>query len=88
MRSGPHDRVEDVNFKRWTYDQIAAQPDFSLDLWADVTDESQDSAVALPEPEVRVEEILMSVNSGLAQFAAVAAELGVELETQPALDAY
>ena len=75
------ERVEKVNFKRWTYDQISKRPDFNLDLWADVTDESQDAAVALPEPEVLVEEILMSVNAGLAQFAAVAAELGVELET-------
>jgi type I restriction enzyme M protein len=75
-----HERVEAENFKRWSYDEIKDRDGFNLDIWADVKDESLTDAASLPAPEVIAAEIIEEVSAGLAEFAAVAAELegGIE----------
>ena len=69
---GRHERVEAENFKRWTYDEIAARPGFNLDIWADVNDESLEDAATLPAPAVIAEEIVANLTTALEQFAVVA----------------
>jgi type I restriction enzyme M protein len=71
-----HKRVEAENFKRWTYEEIAARPGFNLDIWADVKDESLEDAANLPAPEVIAEEIVANLTTARESFAAVVAELG------------
>lgn len=70
-----HERAESENFKRWTYDAIAARPGFNLDIWADVNDESLEDAASLPAPAVIAEEIVANLTTALESFSAVAAEL-------------
>jgi type I restriction enzyme M protein len=68
-------RVETENFKRWTYDELAARPGFSLDIWADVVDESLLDPSSLPAPEVIAAQIVEDAAAGIEAFAAIAAEL-------------
>jgi type I restriction enzyme M protein len=68
-------RKETEQFKRWSYDELAARDGFNLDVWADVKDESLTDAESLPPPEVIAEEIVEHLSSALAQFEAVASEL-------------
>lgn len=70
-----HERVEAENFKRWSYAAIAERDGFNLDIWADVKDASLTDAASLPAPEVIAAEIIEEISAGLADFAAVAAEL-------------
>jgi type I restriction enzyme M protein len=68
-------REEGEQFKRWSYDELAARDGFNLDIWAEVKDESLTDADSLPPPEVIAEEIVEHLSSALAQFEAVASEL-------------
>jgi type I restriction enzyme M protein len=79
-----HERIEADNFKRWTYEEIAARTRFNLGIWADVKDESLEDAASLPAPEVIAEEIVANLTTARESFAAVVAELGgsVELESE------
>jgi type I restriction enzyme M protein len=70
-----HEREEAENFKRWTHDELAERPYFSLDVWASVVDHSLDDPEKLPAPSVLAEEIVATVSTALESFAAVAAEL-------------
>jgi type I restriction enzyme M protein len=72
-----HEREESEQFKRWTYEELAVRPGLNLDIWADVQDESLEDDANLPAPEILAEEIVESLTAALEQFAAVAAELGV-----------
>jgi hypothetical protein len=75
-----HKREEAENFRRWTYDDLDARPDFNLDIWASVEDKSLEEAANIPPPEVLAEEIITTVSAALNEFAVVAAEFGVELD--------
>jgi len=77
-----HERVEAENFKRWSYEEIAARPGFNLDLWADVNDDSLEDAASLPAPAVIAEEIVANLITALEQFATVVSELNGS-ETDP-----
>jgi type I restriction enzyme M protein len=68
-------RVEAENFKRWTYDELAARPAFNLDIWADVNNASLTDPASLPAPEVIAAQIIADAMAGIEAFAAVAAEL-------------
>ncbi len=69
------ERVESEQFKPWTYDEIAARPGFSLDLWASVKDASlTDGASLLPPAEIAAR-IVVRLGSALEWFESVAAEL-------------
>jgi type I restriction enzyme M protein len=75
-----HKREESENFRRWTYEELDARPDFSLDVWAYVEDKSLEEAAQIPPPEVLAEEIITTVSAALNEFATVAADFGVELD--------
>ena len=68
-------RTESEQFKRCTYDELAARPGFNLDIWADVKDESLSDPSSLPAPEVIAAQIVEDASAGIEAFAAVAAEL-------------
>jgi type I restriction enzyme M protein len=76
-----HTREESASFRRWRYEELEARPDFSLDVWAYVEDKSLEDGSQIAAPEVIAEEIITTVSAALEQFAAVAAEFGVELDT-------
>lgn len=63
------------NFKRYSYDELAARAGFNLDIWADVKDESLTDPSSLPAPEVIAAQIVEDARAGIAAFEAVAAEL-------------
>jgi type I restriction enzyme M protein len=69
-------REETEQFKRWRYEELAERDGLNLDVWADLKDESLTDAESLPPPEVIAEEIVEHLSSALAQFEAVASELG------------
>lgn len=79
-----HKREESESFRRWTYDELNARPDFNLDVWAHVEDKSLEDATQIPPPEVLAEEIITTVSAALSEFAAVAAEFGVDLDSDVA----
>jgi type I restriction enzyme M protein len=69
------ERAESEAFKPWRYDEIAARPGFSLDLWASVKDEnSANGAALLPPAEIAVQ-IVERLGSALQRFEVLAAEL-------------
>jgi type I restriction enzyme M protein len=70
-------RTESVNFKRYAFADIAAQPGYGLDLWADVEEEGIEDPADLPEPEVIAEEIAERLAGALAQFSELSASLRV-----------
>ena len=73
-----HEREPSERFKSWSYDQLAERTNFDLDIWADVKDESLTDASELEAPEVIAAEIIAEVEAGLALFAEISAELGVD----------
>jgi type I restriction enzyme M protein len=56
-------REESVNFKRWTYEELAERDGFNLDIWAEVKDESLADVENLPAPEVIADEIVEHLSS-------------------------
>ena len=72
-------RVESEAFKPWSYEEIAARPGFSLDVWASVQDESAASGADLPPAEIAAQ-IVDRLGSALARFEAVVAELAAGSE--------
>lgn len=68
-------RVEAENFKRWTYEEIAARPSFNLDIWADVKDQSLTDPSSLPAPEVIALQIIEDTTAAIEAFSAVATQL-------------
>lgn len=70
-----HKRVEAENFKRYTYDELAARTAFNLDVGADVVDESLTDPATLPPPEVIAQQIVEEARAGIDAFEAIAAEL-------------
>jgi len=70
-------REESSHFKRYSYADIAAQPGYSLDLWADVEEEGVEDPADLPEPEAIAEEIAERLAEAVEQFAALSASLRV-----------
>ena len=78
-----HEHIEADNFKRWSYEEIAARPGFNLDIWADVNDESLEDSASLPAPEVIAEEIVANLTTALESFAIVATELGGDAVVAP-----
>lgn len=69
------ERVETEKLKRWPYAEIVSRNDFSLDLWADVRDESVGDPSQLPAPEVIARQIVENATAGIEAFAAVATGL-------------
>jgi type I restriction enzyme M protein len=67
------------NFKRYSYEELAARPGFNLDVWADVVDESLSDPASLPAPEVIAAQIVEDTTAGIEAFAAVAAELAAHI---------
>ncbi len=75
-RPGAHKRRREApNFKRYSYEELAARPALNLDVWADVVDESLSDPASLPAPEVIAAQIVEDATAGIEAFAAVAAEL-------------
>ncbi len=74
-------RVESEAFKPWSFDEIAARPGFSLDLWASVKDKNAASGADLLPPEEIAAQIVERLSSALVRFKAVATELGGPSET-------
>jgi len=70
-----HERVESERFKRWSYEEVRGRDGFNLDVWASVKDASLTDASSLPAPDLIAAEIIEEVSAGLAEFAALAAEL-------------
>ncbi|MEJ7783719.1 MAG: N-6 DNA methylase [Solirubrobacteraceae bacterium] len=70
------ERTASERFKHWSYEEVAARPDFNLDIWADIVDKSIEDPANLPAPGVLAEEIVEHLTAALEQFQAVAAELG------------
>lgn len=68
-------RQESTEFKRYSYDEIAAHSGFNLDLWADVEEEGIADPADLPEPEVIAEEISERLAGAMEQFTALSASL-------------
>jgi hypothetical protein len=67
--------VESEQFKPWTYEEIAARPGFSLDLWASVKDLSLADAASLLPPAEIAAQIVERLSAALERFESVAAEL-------------
>lgn len=69
------ERVESEAFKPLSYDEIAARPGFSLDLWASLKDANASNGDGdLPPAEIAAK-IVKRLGSALERFAALAAEL-------------
>jgi type I restriction enzyme M protein len=65
---------------RWrvfTYDELLARDKVSLDIFW-LRDESLEDSANLPAPEVIAAEIMEDLQAALEQFAAIAADLGIE----------
>jgi type I restriction enzyme M protein len=69
------ERVESECFKPWTYEEIAARPGFSLDLWASIKDLSLADAASLLPPAEIAAQIVEHLGSALERFQNVAVEL-------------
>ena len=69
------ERVESEQFKPWTYEELAARPSFSLDLWASLKDLSLTDAASLLHPAEIAAQIVERLSSALERFEGVASEL-------------
>ena len=70
-----HEREESERFQRFTYDELLAARQGSLDIiW--LRDESLEDTDNLPPPEVIAQEIVEDLEAALAEFSQIAASLG------------
>ena len=81
-----HKRVESERFRRFGYDGLVARDKVNLDItW--LKDDSLEDPDSLPEPAVLIAEIQEEMAAIMAQFAEIAAGLGVEpLEAEEAVE--
>ncbi|HEY7983408.1 MAG TPA: N-6 DNA methylase, partial [Ktedonobacterales bacterium] len=75
-----HARQETERFRAFSYDELLKRDKVSLDLFW-LRDESLEGADALPAPDVLAASIVEDLRAALAQFAAIAADLGGGEET-------
>jgi type I restriction enzyme M protein len=74
-----HQRQETERFRRFTYHELQKRDKLSLDLFW-LRDESLEGSDGLPAPEVLAQSIVEDLRAALEQFAAVAADLGGDIE--------
>jgi type I restriction enzyme M protein len=72
-----HDRQETERFRHFSYDELAKRDKLNLDIFW-LRDESLEAGDNLPAPEVLAASIVEDLQAALAQFAAIADDLGVE----------
>jgi type I restriction enzyme M protein len=70
-------RNESERFRRFTYEQLLQRDKASLDIFW-LRDESLEDTDNLPPPGVIAAEIVEDLEAALAQFAEIAASLGME----------
>ncbi len=70
-----HERTETERFRSFSYDELIARDDVSLDIFW-LRDEGLENSALLPPPDVLAAEIVEDLQAALDQFAQVVAELG------------
>jgi type I restriction enzyme M protein len=71
-------------WRSYSYDELVARDKASLDIFW-LRDTSLEDSASLPEPDVLATEIVQDLQVALAQFAAIADDLGVNLEIEESL---
>jgi type I restriction enzyme M protein len=64
-------------WRSYTYDELLARDKVSLDIFW-LRDKTLEDSASLPDPDVLATEIVQDLQAALAQFAAIAADLGGE----------
>jgi type I restriction enzyme M protein len=71
-------------WRSYTYDELLARDKVSLDIFW-LRDKTLEDSASLPDPDVLATEIVQDLQAALAQFAAIAEDLGVEQELDESL---
>ena len=74
-----HERQETERFHSFSYDELLKRDKLSLDLFW-LRDDSLEDADGLPEPDMLARSIVEDLQAALAQFAAIAGDLGGAVE--------
>ena len=80
-----HDRQETERFRSFSYDELQKRDKLSLDLFW-LRDASLEDADSLPEAEALARSIVEDLQVALQQFAAIAEDLGADVDDALALD--
>ncbi len=64
-------------WRSYTYDELLARDKVSLDIFW-LRDKTLEDSASLPAPDVLATEIVQDLQAALAQFAAIAKDLGAE----------
>jgi type I restriction enzyme M protein len=72
-----------VNHLDYTYDELLARNKVSVDIFW-LRDKTLEDSASLPDSDVLATEIVQDLQAALAQFAAIAAELGAEADLDEA----
>ena len=80
-----HDRQETERFRSFSYDDLKKRDKLSLDLFW-LRDASLEDADSLPEPNVLARSIVEDLQVALQQFAAIADDLGADVDEALTLD--
>jgi len=71
-------------WRSYTYDELLARDKVSLDIFW-LRDKTLEDSASLPDPDVLATEIVQDLQAALAQFAAIAADLGGEADLDESL---
>lgn len=68
-------------WRSYAYDELLARDKVSLDIFW-LRDKTLEDSASLPDPDVLATEIVQDLQAALAQFAAIAEDLGIEQELE------
>jgi type I restriction enzyme M protein len=71
-------------WRSYSYDELLARDKVSLDIFW-LRDKTLEDSAGLPDPDVLAVEIVQDLQAALAQFAAIAEDLGVEQDLNATL---
>ena len=71
-------------WRSYAYDELLARDKVSLDIFW-LRDKTLEDSASLPDPDVLATEIVQDPQAALAQFAAIAEDLGIEQELDESL---
>ena len=66
-------------WRSYAYDELLARDKVSMDIFW-LRDKTLEDSASLPAPDVLATEIVQDLQAALAQFAAIAEDLGIEQE--------
>ena len=71
-------------WRSYAYDELLVRDKISLDIFW-LRDKTLEDSASLPDPDVLATEIVQDLQAALAQFAAIAEDLGIEQELDGSL---